>query len=320
MRKKMLCDAKFDLEIEILGPTLIKAGEGSLVGPDMTFVKTRAFGKPTAFLPGTSLKGIFRSHVERVARTLKPRGTPVCLPYQMRGNGEELSCGKRLEKESDKKKAYKEQCLACRMFGSLAFKGRAFIGDAYAKDPKKLNYETRDGVAIDRKTGGSVSGALYDLEVLTTGTFKTSVLLDNFETWQLGALGFVLRDLEDERIRIGSGTSRGLGHVRGRITAAELRYAYSHDGNLCGIGGLLPSGDREDYGVFEGENKKVSLGEPRVSGLWKVYPLSAEKISEVFDAGRDDFMAYLESYPWDGGYQGAAQSQAGAGGSSGGRS
>jgi CRISPR-associated RAMP protein (TIGR02581 family) len=299
MRKKMLCDARFQLEIEIKGPTLIKSGEGGLSGPDMAFVRTYAYGdqEPQAYLPGTSLKGIFRSHIERLARTLAKTETPVCLPYQLVGDGPELSCGKRLDK-LPKPEAYKKQCLACQMFGSLQFKGRTFIADAYATDVKQLRYEIRDGVAIDRKTGGAA--AKYDLEVLTRGTFRTSVVLDNFESWQIGALGLVLQDLKDERLRLGMGTSRGLGHVQGKITTAELRYPMKHDGSFCGIASLASSEERKSYGLAGGKSD-ADLPEPEHTGIWKNYRVETNGIQKLFDAARDEFFAFLESYRWNGG-------------------
>ena len=304
MRKKMLCDARFEIEIDVRGPVLIKSGEAGLVGPDMAFVRSYAYGQdePAPFLPGTSLKGVFRSHVERIARTLKPGCTPVCLPYDFQ-RGPEQSCGQRFERGTPKTRIYREQCLACRLFGSLAFKGRMFLSDGYANDPSRLVIEQRDGVAIDRKTGGSANGALYDLQVLTRGTFTTTLILDNFESWQLGALALVLLDLADERVRIGTGTSRGLGRVRGQIVSAELRYPPGHDGRFCGIERLASADEIRDYGLFRSERVHGELGESAQRGIWNCYHLDETARISVFDAARDDFLRYLEAYRWDGGYR-----------------
>lgn len=303
MRKRMLCDARFRLEIDVLGPLLIKAGEAGLSGPDMAFVRTYGYGDEVAhpYLPGTSLKGVFRSHAERIARTLRPEPVPVCLPYEFDSSaGAEQSCGKRYDKETPRHEVYRGECLACRTFGSLEFKGRVFIDDAYADDPKKLKLEVRDGVAIDRKTGGSAKGAKYDLEVLTAGTFATTITLDNFEAWQLGLVGLVLADLEDERLRLGTGTSRGLGHVRGRITSAELRYPARHDGRFVGIGSLATADERDRYNLFAGASSpKLPPGER--SGIWSVHRLEGEALRSVFDAGRDELNAFFEQYRWVGG-------------------
>ena len=78
--------------------------------------------------------------------------------------------------------------------------------------------EHRDGIAIDRLTGGTGGGAKFDLEVVTEGTtFSTDIHLRNFEIWQLGMLFVIIQDMGDELIRIGSGRSRGLGKVKASI-------------------------------------------------------------------------------------------------------
>jgi CRISPR-associated RAMP protein (TIGR02581 family) len=303
MLKRLLCDARFSLDIEVKGPLLIKAGDGGLVGPDMSFVRTHAYGKETMhpYLPGPSLKGVFRSHLERIARTLRGDITPVCLPYLFEPGSPECSCGKRFDKKTARPEVYRKQCLACRMLGSLEFKGRVAIDDAYSPDPAGIRLEVRDGVAIDRKTGGAAPRAKYDLEVVTAGVFRTSILMTNFEAWQLGALGLVLTDLVDERLRFGTGTSRGLGHVKGTVTAAELRYPATHDGRFVGIERLADEATRRDYGLFAAPGEAPTLPAAEQVGIWNVHRLEADAIKPVMDAGRDQFVAFMKTYQWNGG-------------------
>ena len=305
MRKRMLCDARFDLSIEAKGPLLIKSGDAGLLGPDMSFVRTLGYDgeTPRPYIPGTSLKGVFRSQVERIARTLRADATPVCLPYALkeREAGPELSCGKRFHKKTPRDEVYRKECLACRMFGSLEFKGRVYIDDAYSPEPHKLKIEVRDGVAIDRKTGGAAGPAKYDLEVLTHGTFTTTVSLENFESWQVGAIGLVLRDLVDERIRLGMGTSRGLGHVKGSITGAQFRYPATHDARFVGIADLVSKEERDRYGLFSSGVQAPKLPDPELVGIWHRHRLGVDELDRVLDAGRDEFVSFMKQYKWDGG-------------------
>src|SRR5439155_3582615 len=91
------------------------------------------------------------------------------------------------------------------------------IGDAYLVS--KATTEQRDGVGIDRLTGGASHGAKFELEVVSTGvSFETDIHVRNFEVWQLGMLFVVLQDMTDELVRIGSGRSRGLGQVTAQIS------------------------------------------------------------------------------------------------------
>ena len=79
MMRKWLCQADVAVHLEPVDPVLIKSGYATLDGPDMVPVQTLRDGKETYYFPGTSLKGVLRSHFERIARTLR-KGS-VCLPY-----------------------------------------------------------------------------------------------------------------------------------------------------------------------------------------------------------------------------------------------
>jgi len=215
---------------------LIKSGHASVSGPDMTPVLTWRGGRQEVFLPGSSLKGVFRSHLEKIACSLKPR--VVCYPFEssddkqadleQRRSDYRDSCGgmlnqiarnennrRWLEERSDL--VYAASCPACRLFGSTGFIGRVAISDAYLVSNEIK--EQRDGIGIDRLTGGASHGAKFELEVVSSGVaFETEIHLRNYEVWQLGMLFAVLQDMEDELIRVGSGRSRGLGKVKAEIS------------------------------------------------------------------------------------------------------
>src|SRR6266568_9273902 len=151
MLKKIVNEAYFTLRITTTGPLLIKSGQPTISGPDMTPVLTFRNGQYEVFLPGSSLKGVFRSHLEKVICSLKPR--VVCYPFSgsesqeadlsQRQRDYRDSCGaiftlrarqsdeerKRLEERTDL--VYADSCPACRLFGSTEFIGRIAIGDAY---------------------------------------------------------------------------------------------------------------------------------------------------------------------------------------------
>ncbi len=238
MLKKLMNEAYFTLRITTTGPLLIRSGRATISGPDMTPVLTFHNGRQEVFLPGSSLKGVFRSYSEKVVCTLKSR--VVCYPFS--GNedkeGDLLSkrqqdyrdsCGavftqlarenvqNRTKIDEDTEFVYANSCPTCRLFGSTGFIGRIAIGDAYLVS--KATTEQRDGVGIDRLTGGASHGAKFELEVVSTGvSFETDIHVRNFEIWQLGMLFVVLQDMTDELVRIGSGRSRGLGQVTAQIS------------------------------------------------------------------------------------------------------
>lgn len=249
MFKRLFNELVLYIDIEPADPILIKSGVATIEGPDMSFVVTYRAGEPIPYLPGSSLKGCIRSHAERLARTMMGDRASVCMPFAQRVNDRwepagateaDEACGSRWtdleEGEADESKRqfspaviYRYSCPACRLFGSTHMLGRLSISDAYPIGGKPV-VERRDGVGIDRFTGGASRGAKFDLQVVTSGCFRTRLDLRNFELWQLGWLSYVLWDLREENFWIGSGKSRGLGRVRGEIVKGRLSY----------LGGPLP--------------------------------------------------------------------------------
>jgi CRISPR/Cas system CSM-associated protein Csm3 (group 7 of RAMP superfamily) len=152
MLRKWLCQADVTVHLKPVDPILIKSGYATVSGPDMVPVEMLRQGRQTYFLPGSSLKGVLRSHFERIARSLRPGS--VCIPYYdprkskdfnipVRSEAQSFGCGFRSAgngRPDTSATAYKESCAACRLFGSLRFGGRFSIGDAYPlpNDPPRV--------------------------------------------------------------------------------------------------------------------------------------------------------------------------------------
>ncbi len=230
MLKRLVNEALLSLTITTTGPVLIRSGHATLSGPDMTPVLTYRAGDWQVYLPGSSLKGVFRSHSEKIGRTLN-QNNAICNPFHKPPESDAF-CGSRLQsrqnsgKTLDSQTAYRVSCPICRLFGSTEFIGRLSINDAYLVDFNGRNpVEVRNRVGIDRLTGGAFGGALFDLEVVSSGVdFQTEIYLRNFEIWQLGMVLLLARDMQDGLIRIGSGRSRGLGSVKGATDAVTINH------------------------------------------------------------------------------------------------
>ena len=272
MLKKMLNSAQIDFNILPIDPLLIKSGQATVGGVDMSFVRTWHTGeKAEPFIPGSSIKGMIRAYSEKICRSLKDNPVPVCLPYVEPGKDKhnernQVSCGLRFEKYKKAKKTlsstyiYKNSCAICRLFGSHSYIGRLATSDGYLTQEPKPVFEIRDGVAIDRITGGAAKGAKYDLEVLTRGNFSTSINIRNFERWQLGLIGLVLRDMNDGLVRLGFGKSRGLGRFKAEITSFKLSYYNKEVSSFIGISKICNQEEINSYGFFKDlENEKSDL-------------------------------------------------------------
>lgn len=338
MLKTLVNEAHLRLNITTTGPLLIKSGYATVIGSDMTPVLTKRHGQDEVYLPGSSLKGVFRSHLEKVVNSIKAQTAcdplssfggvqPTGSAKERRADASQLyrsSCGKYLE-DRDKEQSrqgrhlpthqiYADSCPTCRLFGSTSFIGRIAIDDAYLLDSTigmGKPVEHRDGVAIDRLTGGASGSAKFDLDVVATGTtFGTTIHLRNFEIWQLGMLFILLQDLEDELIRLGSGRSRGLGKVKatiseqaegshpGGIVLSTLRASreMEPDSELWGLGRWLE--DETSYGTKR--NDLITLSPPvphTTAGIRRRRVLTGDTLKEVQEHSIDAFVTRMQEWP-----------------------
>ncbi|WP_051328111.1 type III CRISPR-associated RAMP protein Csx7 [Desulfatirhabdium butyrativorans] len=313
MLKRLLHRASIGLRIRPIDPILIKSGVPTVSGSDMTFVTTYRFGEPVPYLPGSSLKGVIRSYAETICRSLRSDPPPVCLPYvkpgeESDGEARQASCGLRIEKylkDQDvdaipSADAYRLYCPACRIFGAHQFIGRFATADAYLINPNSRGAflsERRDGVAIDRLTGGAAGGAKYDLEVLTKGEFETTIELQNFERWQLGLLGLVLRDMSDGLVRIGMGKSRGLGRIQVELDRFDI-VSYGHPmTRLQGLAGRCTDAEVSRYGLFPETEVGAELPKGRREGLRYVHDI-LDSWQTILEPALADFIQSIETVPW----------------------
>ena len=312
MLRKWLCQADIEIIIEPVDPVLIKSGYATIDGTDMVPVSTFKDGNNVYYFPGTSLKGVLRSHLERIARTLHPGS--VCIPYYdprrnitipVAAEQNSHGCGFRSRTGQDQdtsSEAYADSCAACRLFGSLKFGGRFSISDAYPLPGHEREPELRNGVGIDRFTGGTVRGVLFDLQVLVGGKFKAELRLINFELWQLAALNILLLDMADKMIAIGSGRSRGLGRVRITVPSYCLSYVKNVK-HLAGLYQLATVEEQQAYCLHDwGPQNAIPLPTPQARGLRQSYDLSGNW-SETLQPLLPVFEQFLQ---WHGGPRGDA--------------
>ncbi|MBN2533495.1 MAG: CRISPR-associated RAMP protein [Spirochaetales bacterium] len=296
MLNRLVNSIQFDLYIKTIDPLLIMSGMPGIHGVDNMPIVTVYPGEAQALpmIPGSSLKGVFRGHLERIINTISEgEQTLVCIPYEKidqdkktgkfwkcspQSEAWQIFCGNKLEylqkkgvfgkNPPDTETRYRYSCPVCRLFGSTYFKGRIAILDAYLTEEGKKSHiiQRRDGIAIDRFTGGTAKGALFQSEVVANAEFKTSVHIRNFEIWQLGMICQIIKDLEDKRIRIGSGTSRGLGLIQGKVknmTISFIRTLSIPENEIWGIGRYFSQTDgskvqayglhADDFLQFDGE-------------------------------------------------------------------
>jgi len=186
-------------------------------------------------LPGSSLRGAVRSHAERIVTTL---GCPE---------------------------------IATTLFGDVKQRAgvetgqRGLLSVGEGLHDGAVRGILMDHVAIDRVTGFAVDQKLFSALALASPAFKVPFLLrwhqeDEAHRAALALILFVLRDMSDGLLWVGSRTTRGYGHLRSiQVKSAwASRVEQSEDGSRrTGTDrddGALPAGLPElgqDLGVIE---------------------------------------------------------------------
>lgn len=286
MLKRRLCEATFCWKLECEGPLLVADGRYSKEAvkdtfsdeewkkksgwyPDKFFINrekpedligivSNAGPNPPKqncgfYIPGTSIRGPFRSSAERIIRSLLSEDAPpifsACDPFEQDENSRTVGCSERLKKAGEDKSKYAHACSACRLFGCAGLAGRIRFTDA---DILECQSVYRDMIGIDRFTGGVYTqggGANMRFHVLENTLFSTTVSVENFELWQLGLMAYVFRDFEDGLVPMGFGKTKGFGRVKGSVETITLKYPEAPT-HIEHMGSLMSSApERADYGI-----------------------------------------------------------------------
>ena len=273
MFRKSYNRAVLRIRIDTVTPLRIGAGDVGLdpSGADLTCVRTRhASHGTTVYIPGSSLKGVIRAAAEAAIRGSKLAGGILGAcddPLDHNDRHKDRSCGAAYQNDArtPTHTIHKAHCLACRLFGSQAIKGRASVRDLFpwsddAPAGDRLGpggdnqisanrLELRHGVSIDRILG-SVKNGPFDQELVPAGVaFFGDIALENYQVWQLGLLAEAFDQLNTGIAQLGSSKSRGLGVA----TVTVERIIHEQAGRRpqpCGVSQLASSDECTAYGLI----------------------------------------------------------------------
>jgi len=195
-------------------------------GSDAEFVRG-AFKAKQPFLPGSSLRGVLRSTLERILQAAKPESACVLFAKESHGScltvKENYDILKLLWEESRVSPAEREkqlmeslsgdgQCDVCKLFGSPLMASKLRIDDCKLHDGGKS--AVRHGVGIDRDTETASPQIKYDFETFDGGPrFHLRMQIENAGQSDLALLGVLLHEMR-EGIQVGGKRSCGLGRCK----------------------------------------------------------------------------------------------------------
>jgi len=177
-----------DVDLQLDGDLLVRSPGCDPTAPDA--VHLHSAGKPV--LPGTSLAGALRAQALRIAR---------CVRSSQKDGDEWINrlFGPHIEN--------KQNSSSPRPSASKLRVSENIIGDS------KPRRQTR--IAIDRFTGGVVSGALFDEEVQAGGKINVRLELRQPTEAETGLILLLLKDLLSGEIPVGGSASVGRGVFKG---------------------------------------------------------------------------------------------------------
>jgi len=295
---------KLKVKITPQTPLLIASGKTfDVTSPDIQFIRIKTRQGETVYIPGSSLKGVLRGGLESLLSENDQWKTKTCCTSEKMCHDLYRDKKKQLKKEKltyPEKLPYKDHCPVCRMFGSGDLASRLEVADVYPFGPndsdekKKEKIETlqkmvtsRSGIKIDRKTGKTSPGALFEYEILGDGELFGEFIFTNYELYQPGLL-FMLFDLSNEGfLRYGHSKSRGLGVLNFETQSIKILQMGKLKGkNLKGVG-ILPSpkGEDSEYGFYmQGDDQIDNPDSTEENILYSTYIFNEKKkIDEVCD-------------------------------------
>lgn len=270
--------------------------------------------KSLLFLPGAGLRGAIRSQAERIARTLvnlRPdvrdeesflRYCPAPNPFVTRGdkqNGIESSAARirqgRGDLRKDKQISLREDATAYdlseQLFGSVDWGSRIAVEDAPLAD--EPTWKKLDFVAIDRFTGGAADGAKFDAYALWQPRFRCRLHLEAPQSWEIGWLLYVLKDLVDGRVPVGFGAAKGFGDVLLENLKLTLGYAYPE--TVRSDSAQLPDLP-EDGETFFLEKRFNNWAEIAQIGWLEAWNTELERFTVKVEHGKSDNQTYRDPY------------------------
>ncbi|MEM0057046.1 MAG: CRISPR-associated RAMP protein Csx7 [Candidatus Bathyarchaeia archaeon] len=189
----------------IINETPLRVGVGRELsfGSPVDIVVYRVKGKPC--IPGSSLKGVFRSLAETIARS---KNINVHEPWD--------------DEIAKKEEEQKDFCPICGIFGNTRLASHVKVYDSMPKDGESVKVFYKYGVAIDRNFGSVKLGPFLEefVEPGVEWTFRIDILnIEVFpepklEDLRTTLIKDILNIMRSFGIQVGARKSTGAGLIR----------------------------------------------------------------------------------------------------------
>ena len=326
MHKWLLNECRLHLTLRVPGRLQVAAPREEKETPEKLGNLTKVVREGgRLYLPGSSLKGVLRQRAEYIANLVNEAGLGACHPfdpaldkptgdtdaYRRLGCGHRFNIRRRAEEAGRHTLAmpqrYRDACPACQLFGHTFHAGHLRLtdfmvvgeGNTRQVPHTALDRITNSVASRSKDKGDKGSGQLFTHEYVTNSSFSGELVINNFSLWQLGWLGYLLRDLQDGLIRIGHKRTSGAGQTEIEAAAVHLRQIPTPAaGTLHGVGHYLSDEQQTAYGCPA--ETAVSLGKLtwQRDGLWHVVDLDESTQKKLWQATYPLASDYLRRFAY----------------------
>jgi CRISPR-associated RAMP protein (TIGR02581 family) len=201
------------------------------------------------FIPGSSLRGVLRSTLERILQAVKPdRGCVLFLDDSESGCATACEAVRtKLEKMDEEERLQRiydgALCDICMLFGSPLLASRLRVSDA--RPEKAAEPQPRHGVGIDRDTETARDKIKFDFDALEEGPqFRFRIELENARPQDFALLGILFTEMQPAGgLWIGGKKSRGLGRC---VLSPDYKVTYFDNGAAFKLADYLKAGQLKD--------------------------------------------------------------------------
>jgi len=188
------------------------AGEYSLSQAPVLLSYDASTQKALPYIPGSSLKGVLRSNLERIIRTFNEKKACISVVGSDAGREVKVPCGS-------------PDCVVCSIFGSMEAGSKIHVRDSQVSDD--INFgemvEERPHCATVFKENRGFYEKQYDFtgrpktfmrseEIVAANTaFDVNIVLDNASEDEVRLILLALEEFNAKRCYIGGSASRGNG-------------------------------------------------------------------------------------------------------------
>ncbi len=168
------------------------------------------------YIPGSSLKGIFRSTIEYILNSI---GEDVCF---LKRDSNCATISKKIMETSENKSSDNPEllefidklCLPCKIFGSNNYYGHVSFFDSIPVDPLSIKSDISQGIAINRRDGTTMPRALFTYEHINPhSSFNFQIKIQNLPNYLIGLIFKVIELINKGIVLIGGKKRAGLGEV-----------------------------------------------------------------------------------------------------------